>query len=207
MVLVIFEGADNLGKSTIINALTEKYKADRDIMYMHFKNPPKDIENPLEYQEQTFSEAMSKCTYMAITESMLKHTNKNIVFFDRSYFGEYVYGPIYRNENPDEIIKIIKKIHEKHGVFDIVVVHLEACAKFVINRDDNKSFTSNYDADLKLKTVEKELQSFNECFKKVNPANYIKINVEDYDNFYNFRDIDDIIDEIISKIKELNINL
>ena len=41
MVLIIFEGVDNLGKSTIISKLTEMYKADNDIMYMHFKNPPK----------------------------------------------------------------------------------------------------------------------------------------------------------------------
>ena len=80
MVLIIFEGVDNLGKSTIISKLTEMYKADNDIMYMHFKNPPKGIENPLAYQELSFTQAMSKCSYISNTETMLKNTNKNIFF-------------------------------------------------------------------------------------------------------------------------------
>lgn len=205
MILIIFEGVDNLGKSTIISKLTEMYKADNDIMYMHFKNPPKGIENPLAYQELSFTQAMSKCSYISNTETMLKNTNKNIVFFDRSHFGEYVYGPIYRNEEPEEIIKTIKRVHNHHALFDVVVIHLEASPEFVISHDDNKSFTSGYDEETRLATVKREIDSFNECFKEVNPSNYIKINVEDDNN--NYRNIDNIVQEIISKVKELNIEL
>ena len=136
---------------------------------------------------------------------MLKNTNKNIVFFDRSHFGEYVYGPIYRNEDPKEIIKTIKKVHNHHAVFDVVVIHLEASPEFVISHDDNKSFTSDYDEETRLATVKREIDSFNECFKEVNPSNYIKINVEDDNN--NYRNIDKIVHEIISKVKELNVEL
>lgn len=205
MVLIIFEGVDNLGKSTIINKLTEMYKQERDIMYMHFKNPPKDIENPLAYQEQTFSQAMAKCSYLSNTEHILQNTNKNIVFFDRSHFGEYVYGPIYRNENPEDIIKTLKKVHNTHSLFNIIIVHLEASPEFVISHDDNKSFTSDYNEEERLATVKREIASFNECFDKIQPANYIKINVEGSNN--NYRNIDDIISEIISKAKEFNIEL
>ena len=125
--------------------------------------------------------------------------------FDRSHFGEYVYGPIYRNEDPKEIIKTIKKVHNHHAVFDVVVIHLEASPEFVISHDDNKSFTSDYDEETRLATVKREIDSFNECFKEVNPSNYIKINVEDDNN--NYRNIDKIVHEIISKVNELNVEL
>ena len=199
MVLIIFEGVDNLGKSTIISKLTEMYKADNDIMYMHFKNPPKGTQNPLAYQELTFQEGLSKCSYLSNAEHVLHNTNKNIVFFDRSHFGEYVYGPIYRNENPDDIIKTIKKVHNHHAMFDVVVIHLEASPEFVVSHDDNKSFTSDYDEDKRLETVKREIAAFEECFERTKPANYIKINVEGQNN--NYRNIDDIIEEIVSKIK------
>ena len=38
--------------------------------------------------------------------------------------------------------------------------------------------------------IAEEIDSFNKCFKEVNPSNYIKINVEDDNN--NYRNIDKI---------------
>ena len=206
MIVLIFEGADNLGKSTIISKLTDKYKGVLDITLMHATSPKcKDGEDPFEIQKRTFSQAVAKCSTLAMQEHVLTYTNKNLVFMDRSHIGEYVYGQIYRNGDPDKIMEMIKDVHNKHLYFTSVVVHLEASPEFVIKHDDNNSFTSSYDSEKRLNTVKREIDLFNECFEKLHPFNYMKINVEGED--YNYRNIDDICEEILSKIKEMNIEL
>ena len=205
MTLVIFEGADNLGKTSIINKLTDKFKNERDILYIHFKTPPTDVKNSLDWQEHSFMQGVAKCSYMLNIENVLTYTNKNIVFFDRSYFGEYVYGQIYRNEDPKKIIKMIEKVHKNHGTFNVVIVHLTASKEFVISHDDKKSFTSDFEYSSKLEHVSKELAMFEECFDIIKPINYMKINVEGENN--NYRNIDEIVDEILKGIDEMNINL
>ena len=205
MTIVIFEGADNLGKSTIINSIAQRYVNDRDILFMHASAPVlKPGEDPKEVQERTFRQMFAKCNYMSNLEHTLETSRKNIVFMDRSQYGEYVYGQLYRNQNPDDILKMFSNIRVYSSI-NIIVVHLEASADFVISHDDHKSFTSDYDAEKRKASVQKELDLFNECFEKANPANYIKVNVEGEQN--NYRNLDDICDEILNRIKELNIEL
>lgn len=206
MVVLIFEGVDNLGKSTIISKLTDRYKGLYDVVLMHASAPQcREGEDPFEIQKRRFSQAFAKCSSLAMQEFVLVYNNKNLVFMDRSHIGEYVYGQIYRNGDPEKIMEMIKDIHNKHLYFTSVVVHLEASPEFVIKHDDNNSFTSGYDSEKRLKTVKKEIDLFNECFEKLHPLNYMKINVETVDG--NYRDIDNICDEIISNLKEMNIEL
>jgi len=205
MVLLVFEGVDNLGKSTIINKLAEKYKNDRDIVFMHATGPVcKDGEDPNLVQDQTFNQMYAKCNYISNLETIYPRTRKNIVFMDRSECGEYVYGQIYRQRNSDDIILSNKYLRINPAIIK-VIIHLEASPNFVVSHDDNKSFTSNYDSEKRLNTVIKEIDLFNEYFTKTKPTNYIKINVEGTEN--NYRNIDELCDEILSKLKEINVEL
>ena len=206
MVVLIFEGADNLGKSTIIQKLVDKYKNVADIMLMHASAPKcKEGENPDEVQKETFKQAVIKCSTIAIQDVALKRSNSTIVFMDRSHIGEYVYGQIYRNGDPDKIFDMIYEVHNKNLYFNPVVVHLEASPEFVIAHDDNKSFTSGYEPEKRMQTVTREIELFNEIIERLKPNKYMKINVEAADN--NYRNIDDICNEILSKLKEMNIEL
>lgn len=199
MNVIIFEGVDNLGKSTLINNIANRYKDTRDIVFMHATGPKnKEGESPAAYQKRAFQQAIGKCNYIANTEHIYDTSKKNIVFMDRSHYGEYVYGQIYRGSTSDEILTMFKNI--RYSLYNIIVVHLEASAEFVVSHDDNKSFTSDYDPEKRIKTVQREIDLFNECFEKVKPRYYIKINVEGSDN--NYRNIDELTDEILSKIKE-----
>ncbi len=206
MVTLIFEGADNLGKSTIIKKLTDMYKNDADIVLMHASSPKcKEGEDPFEVQSETFKQAVVKCTTFAIQDMALKRCHKTIAFMDRSHIGEYVYGQIYRNGDPDKIFEMIYRVHNRNLYFNPVVIHLEASPKFVIEHDDNKSFTSGYDSEKRMKTVTREIELFNEIMEKLKPSKYMKINVETVDG--NYRNIDDICNEILSKLKEMNVEL
>ena len=51
MVTLIFEGPDNLGKSTIINKIVSNFKDTRDICMMHSRGPQNlDGEDPFIHQ-------------------------------------------------------------------------------------------------------------------------------------------------------------
>ena len=206
MVVLIFEGADNLGKSTIIEKLANQYKNIVDVLLMHASSPKcKEGEDPNEVQKNVFSQAVIKCSTLAMQEHVLHYAKKNLVFMDRSHIGEYVYGQIYRNGDPEQIMKMIKEVHNKNLYFTPVVVHLEASPEFVISHDDNKSFTSGYSPEKRLETVTREIDLFNEAMEKLNPSKYMKINVEGHEN--NYRNIDDICNEILSKLKEMNVEI
>ena len=206
MVILIFEGADNLGKSTIISKLTDKFKNIVDVTLMHATGPKcKEGEDPSTMQRLVFSEMISKCGSIEIQEHILQHINKNLVFMDRSHIGEYVYGQLYRNGNPDDILQMVKELHNGRMYFNPVVVHLTASPEFVLSHDDSKSLSSKEDTDKRYELVKKEVELFDEVMTKLNPANYIKINVEGLDG--NYRNIDDICNEILSKLKEMNVEI
>lgn len=206
MVVLIFEGVDNLGKTTIINRLTDTYKNAVDVLLIHATAPKcKEGEDPNKIQKVTFKQNVVKCSTLAMQEHVLTYCNKNLVFMDRSHIGEYVYGQIYRNGNPDEIMDMIKEVHNSNLYFTPVVIHLVASPEFVVSHDDNKSFTSGYEPEKRLQTVKREIELFEEAMTKLNPQYYMKINVETVDG--NYRNIDNICDEIISKLKEMNIEL
>ncbi len=204
MNVIIFEGVDNLGKSTLISNIANQYRDTRDILFMHATGPVcKEGEDPKEIQKVTFQQMFAKCNYLANVEHTHSKTKKNIVFMDRSHYGEYVYGQIYRGYSSSEILSMFKDI--RYSFYNVVVVHLEASPEFVVSHDDDKSFTSNYDSEKRLETVKREIALFNECFEKVKPKNYIKINVEGDNN--NYRNVSELTEEILSKIKELNVEL
>jgi hypothetical protein len=73
--IVILEGPDGAGKTTLAEQLAKKY----GLVYKHEGPPPPKV-NVLEYYGQLLDEARGK----------------NVVF-DRLALGERVYGPVYRN--------------------------------------------------------------------------------------------------------------
>lgn len=195
MVTLHFEGADNIGKSTIINKLVNYFKDTKDITLMHCKGPrPSEGEDPFVYQSRSFKEKAMKINSILSVENAFSTSEKNIVILDRSWYGEYVYGQIYRNANPERITEMIKRCEDILYCPNIVI-YLKASSKFILNNDDNKSLSSTYDKHERLSKIENELKLFSECFEKVSPANFLEINVED-DNG-NFRKIEDIFNEII----------
>lgn len=128
---IVCEGQDRLGKTTQINLL-EKYFDDIKIKYKyyHFKGPE---DKKTETQFKIFIDNLYE-----INNSLIGQ----ISLCDRDIYGEYVYGKLYRKNNPNFIFtieKVFKKLTNQSILF-----LFEDSIKNILNREDGKSDTINY---------------------------------------------------------------
>jgi len=216
MTVFIFEGPDNLGKSTIIKSLVNEYKDVRDICMIHFTGPHcENGEDPFEYQKRTFFAKVKKIITISQYNKLIGKQNDDIIILDRSWIGEYVYGQIYRNGNADKIINMINDCNAMLSREDIklVFVRLDATPEFVIYHDDNKSFTSDYDESKRLATVTKEIKLFKEAFDKIAIDNTkaVKMSVcvqnVNSNTADEYRTVDSIYNQIKANIKIVGIEI
>lgn len=212
MVVLIFEGCDNLGKTTLINKFIEEFRNTRDIVLIHSRGPEKNCPDPFEFQKTFFQSIVKKIVDIAEFEKKHPETNKHIVLLDRSWYGEYVYGQIYRDGDSEEILEeIIDKCDFElaNNKISAIDVYLRASAEFIVNHDDGLSLSSKEQYQKKLKLVKKELFLFDECFVcaclcAVNRP-FVEVNVE---NAGEFKDINELYSQLKDTIlNQYNINL
>lgn len=98
--IIIFEGVDNCGKTTIAQEFCKRhpefnyFKVKKEQMYVR-ELSPEDITKMHAIELNFFYELASQ-------------VNMNIVF-DRFYPSEYAYGKTFRNINGDEILRMDEK--------------------------------------------------------------------------------------------------
>ena len=85
--LIIIEGPDRAGKGTLIDALRNQIKSPF-VTVIHSGKPPKNTDNP---------ENWSYMYNHNLLSTIKRIDNNDFIILDRSYIGEYVYGPIYRD--------------------------------------------------------------------------------------------------------------
>ena len=142
-----------------------------------------------EYQKFLADIAINDFNY-----SIETYKTEDIIVFNRYHIGEYVYGQIYRNENPNQILEVIKMIEdrilENIPQDNIYYIQLLSTSSELLQRnDDGKSFS-----DAKLELIEREQQLFKEAFEKSKFRNkhIIYVNKE---NTNEFKDRQTIINE------------
>lgn len=212
MKVIIIEGCDNIGKTTLISNLVRHYSVNYNVLVRHCGKPIK-CEDVLGYQSESFINEVDRIsTYKQLIET---HDDKEtIVIYDRFVQGEYVWGNLYRNYSITDIktrcvAPTMNKINAELNQADIVSVLLDAPAEFILNNDDGKSFSSNYDRSSALKLIEKQRSLF--YFASVKPdflrfKNYLVYDVVD-NQTKTFKDPHTISDDIISSINiKLNID-
>lgn len=208
MVLIVFEGCDNLGKTTLIDSIVSDYRSQRDIVMIHSMGPGKNVQDPFEYQKEIFFVLASKIQMLSSFEnSFVPKTSQNIVLLDRSWFGEYVYGQIYRNEPSEEINRYVidrccSMVSRKDNVYP-VVVHLDADTEFIMKMDDGYSFSSDMVRSERLKHIDNERILFDEAFARIKENSgskfkYMKVKV---DKDGEFRLKDELLNEIYDTIE------
>jgi len=105
----------------------------------------------------------------------------NVVITDRDIYGEMVYGPLYRKEDPNWIwhleYKFLKLTNES------LFILLEDSAKNTLKRDDGESFTTS-----RFKRF-REILKFRRAFKKSIIPHKLRINLKN-------KTADDIAEEI-----------
>jgi len=151
--LIIFEGPDNVGKTTQIELLRN---------YFAKKGKPFIITKSSNYKNVTPEEHKKLCIKEYKTIFNLGKTIDIIA--DRLHGGEYVYGPIYRGYDGNYVFNF-----ENHKSFLIVLIDNP---ENLIKRDDGLSFSTDYNKK-KL-----EIEKFKEFYEKSFIENKILINIE-----------------------------
>ena len=164
MKVIIVEGMDNTGKSTMIDRLI-KYlarkdglDADKQIYVKHLVKP--DGENDIERATNIDITNFNLATFLINAH---KENKYKYIILDRAWYSEYVYGQLYRNRQEHEIRKRVQNIEEylnnyffKH--IDTVSFHLliflATDPNFYIKHDDGQSLSiGNEQRDLIIKEM------------------------------------------------------
>ena len=169
MKLLIFEGLDRCGKDTIINKIAEDYS---HFIRVHFSFPKgENNEEKTEYQVRSFNSEMTVQSNLRFIYGQSYFEN-GIYIWNRSHIGEYVYGPMYRDSNPESWIKPLEEAFFAADE-NVYLIYLYADVDFLLKNDDGKSFTNDKDKK------ENELKLFNEAIDKSCIKNKLKIKVND----------------------------
>ena len=164
MKVIIVEGMDNTGKSTMIDRLI-KYltrkdgiDADKQIYVKHLVKP--DGENDIERATNIDITNFNLATFLINAH---KENKYKYIILDRAWYSEYVYGQLYRNRQEHEIRKRVQNIEEylnnyffKH--IDTVSFHLliflATDPNFYIKHEDGQSLSiGNEQRDLIIKEM------------------------------------------------------
>ena len=177
--LIIIEGTDNVGKDTIINQLLDRYK---DAKVYHCEKPKsKDAKEAAKEQYNSF---------LSLAKENINNNNE-IIIHNRSWYGEYVYGVKYRNNNENEVKKSILEFENilLSNIDDIcLIMLLSNNSDFLVKNDDGLSISK-----AKKELIEDETKRFEEIFKFSTIPNKRIIYVN---NGENWRTKEEIISEV-----------
>lgn len=183
MKILIIDGPDNCGKNTIIKDIIDNHDS---VKIIHCHKPDKSAADPLKEMEKVYFQHAASI----IRDHSLKDTD--IVVFNRYYIGEWVYGQMYRNEDPNAIKALIVSLEQhllKHiGYDDIYYVQLLSTSpKLLKNNDDGKSLSN---ADMN------KIWTENSMFKQAYGFSSLKKRMIYVNDREAFRPKDEIISEV-----------
>ena len=209
MKLIIIEGGDRLGKSSLIKGLCEHFNYD-NVIIRHFGKPPKDLlsEAALGFQIKTFYQEAELFLQLENSFTKMHSYYDNVVIWNRAHLGEYVYGQMFRNSTvisdyPNFIKKQLLTFEKLYfsKLDDVYLITLTADPGFFCSKEDGNSFSKN------LKDKTKELELFKEAhnFSLIPNKLLVKVDKQITELYYNgsgqFRPKEDILNEVIKFIE------
>lgn len=180
MKLIIIEGPDNCGKNTLINKISENFLTITNIHYTKPEN--KYIQNTV---FRGYAYAIVNKVY-----------DTDAVILNRSHYGEYVYGCLYRGISDKDALDIINEIDDIYLKYNIDVYYIQLLStsdKLLVKNDDNKSLSKG-----NIEAISAEQRRFKSVFDE-SKLNKILIYVNDGENF---RSPNDIYNEAIKFINK-----
>lgn len=167
--LLIIEGMDRCGKSTLVEHLRKRYFKTPDILVHHSSSPPK-VENVNAWEIQHYSSLFS-------TSQNLVDEYSYVVIFDRFHLGAAVYGAKYRNADPDDICGLDSLYLD--GYESAALILLTDYPEAIAERDDGDSLESG------IEEYNETMQSFIKAYDKSSCVNKLHINITDNGGFVN----------------------
>jgi thymidylate kinase len=186
MKLLIIEGPDRCGKNTLIQGLVSQ--AENSVV-RHFGSAKgsSDFEKR-NHQYQFFKKEFSLASLRNQFEMPDKERYpRDIWIWNRAHLGEFVYGKMYRNTNPEQWVMQMEPMFGIDLDPSVYLLLLTAPAEFLCKRDDGQSFSDQVDMR------EKELSSFREAFHQ---SNIINKKILDVSNGDEYLDKDIILHEV-----------
>ena len=186
MKLLIIEGPDRCGKNTLIKNLTSQAE---NIVVRHFGSAKgKDDMEKGNFQYQFFKKEFELASQRSKFEMPDKERYpRDIWIWNRAHLGEFVYGKIYRNTQPEQWVMKMEELYSLDIDPSVYLLLLTADPEFLCKRDDGLSFS----AELDKKT--QELASFRDAFDRSKIMNKKILNVS---NGENYLDAAIILDEV-----------
>lgn len=203
MKLIILEGGDRLGKSTLIEGLCKHFNYD-NVSIRHFGKPPKNLnaKEVLDFQFEAFRNEMGLFKHMYVHSLFDKYNYyPETMIWNRSHLGEYVYSQMFRGGDPKVLKEKLIKYEEGFISHEVYLITLTADPYFFLLKEDGNSFSKN------LEDKSRELELFKEAhdFSIIANKKIIKVDQEFNDGEIKgiklFRPKQEILNEVINFIQ------
>ena len=183
--VIIIERTDNVGKDTVINQLLDRYK---DAKVYHCDKPKS--KNAKEAAKEQYN------SFLSLAKENVS-TNDKIIIHNRSWYGEYVYGVKYRNNDENEVKEYILEFEKiiLNNIDDVcLIMLLSDNSDLLVKNDDGLSISK-----AKKELIEDETKRFEEIFKFSTIPNKCIIYVNNGENWKTKEEIINKIYEIVEK--------
>lgn len=186
MYLIIIEGTDNIGKDTLKNKLIEAFDSV-SVIHCHGPQAKIFINNTQDNQFITYANDIAKG----------KYDSTDCIIMNRSHYGEYVYGQLYRGRTKNSILYMINKVD---GILtsrkDLTIKYIQLISSSVSLRKSNDDGQSLSEMDIE--KMENETKLFRQIYHQ---SILDKIMIDVNNGHDEFRPVDEIYNEVIKFIE------
>lgn len=156
---LIIEAVDRAGKDTLIKNLMPFCQ---NLVVTHFSSPiGKTDSEKRKFQEDSFKQEFEKAYWFMKSEffGTPKKEKMNLLIWNRAHLGEFVYGNLYRQTQPEEWVMKLEEDYEYDNMDNVYLLLLTGDPEFLSSRDDGESFNGSVEAR------KKEIANFRDAFK------------------------------------------
>jgi thymidylate kinase len=179
--LLIIEGMDRCGKSTLVESLRKNYFVSPNTFVHHSSSPPK-VENPNSWELNHYD------SMFHMSKFMVNNSNFDVIF-DRFHLGSAVYGKKYRNMDPMSVYAL-DKMHLKDYT-DAALILLTDDPEAIASRDDGESLEKS------IHEYNETLSAFIEAYNMSSCLNKRHINISGNGGFHNtYPTVTKFLDEV-----------
>jgi len=127
----------------------------------HFTAPvgDTDLEKRM-FQEHSFRSEFERSHFLlnSLFFDGPKKGKMNLIIWNRGHLGEFVYGKLYRETNPEEWVMNLEEEFDYNDSENVYLLLLTADPEFLSQNDDGLSFSSTVDSK------KKEIENFKNAF-------------------------------------------
>ena len=171
--LLIIEGMDRCGKTTLIGNLRKHYFKTPKLIVHHSSSPPK-VENPNDWELKHYDDLF--CTFLNLVGD-----DGYTIIADRFHLGAVVYGVKYRNADPKPVWALDEYWHNMfndEGIPTATIVLTDYADK-IAARDDGLGLEKD------LADLDNTHQAFISAFNETHAINRLLINITGNGGFEN----------------------